>query len=426
MKTICCFGINHLSAPMALLEKVSFGPKRMGAFVRRLKREIAFDEIFGLSTCNRIEFYFVSDAPDEAWQKILTLLQDERPGVLRAELEERSYLHRDNDAAAHLLRVAAGVDSLVVGEAEILGQIRRAFEDAEEAGAVGATLDALITRAITFGRRVRVETKIGRGNVSVASVAHRAAREAVADLEKKSLLIVGAGETAQNAATHFVKDGVGALCVASRSAERAKFIVEELGAKFLPMERVESGLATADVVLCASAAHHYVITAEGLGEIMMSRADRPMLIVDLGMPRNVDPECATIAGVTMLSIESLEAVAEKNRSQRKAEIAIVEQMIAAETLNFSQRDTGLQTDALVDAIRKRAETTRREHLEKYCRDLPPAQRDEIMRFSDSLLKSILHDVTANIRSLDPDSETAELEYELICRLFNVPLPARKA
>lgn len=417
--SIVCFGVSHHSAPLGLLEKLSFSNDQMAAFLGELRAAGQIGEVAGLSTCNRTEFYLASRDHQGARRALLERLTAARRGSSLEELQEFSYTHRNEPAVGHLLRVAAGVDSLIVGEAQILGQLRRSYELALNAGSIGGMLNSLLLRALGFGRRVRLETGIGRGSVSFGSIALRLASAQFADLSTRRLLVMGAGETAQLAARAFVKEGIGGLGILNRTVESAREFAGELGGEALSMEQMESAIESADVIVCAVGAPHYIMTADGLRRIVVRRASRPLLVIDLSMPRNVEPAAAEVPGVVLHSLESLEMIAEENRQQRQSEVALVEIMIASETADFMRSAQSSCAGKLATAIRRRAEEARRARLERYCRDLPEAERERIARFSDSLLRSVLHDVTLNIRSIDVDSESGARDFETLCRLFNV-------
>ena len=418
--SLVCFGLNHQSAPLTLLERVSFSSTQMQNFLQHLREQDEFEEIAGISTCNRTEFYYVARDSAAAQARLMQSIETFRErGTLRTEIHGHSYTLRNDRAANHLFRVAAGVDSLIVGEAQILGQIRRAYEQAMTAGTVGGMLNQLMLRALTFGRRVRTETNIGRGNVSVASVAHRLALQAMPQMAEKTLLVLGAGETAQVAARLFVGEGIGQLYVLNRTQENAQALAGELGGQSLPLDRFESGIELADVIVCAVGAPHYIITANGLSQIMARRDDRPMLLIDLSIPRNIDPDCGKVEGVKVLALEDLEAIAAENRANRAGEIRIIEELIEKETSNFVRWTQSTETGKLITAIRRQAEEIRQQQLARYCRNLPEDQKEQIVRFTDSLLRSVLHDVTKNIRSIDLETEAGLREFDLVCRLFNV-------
>ena len=417
--SITCFGLSHQTAPLSLLEKVSMNGEQLLDVISDVREEPRFREFAGLSTCNRTEFYFVSDDPNKARGLLLEKLRRHRPSTNPEELHHHSYTHKQDRAATHLFRVAAGMDSLIVGEAQILGQLRRSYEMALNARSVGGMLNNLMLRAINFGRRVRTETGIGKGNVSVASVALTLAKEAFPDISQKTLMVMGAGETGQLSARQFVKEGIGKLIVLNRTVEHARAFTEQLGGQVIGVDGIEYGLEASDIVVCAVGAPHYIINPEGLSRIMARRDGRPLILVDLSMPRNIDPEVVKLPGVTLHAMENLEAIAGKNRQSREAEMAHVEGLIGEEIEKFMRWTHSAAASQLIASIRRRVGEMQAAHLDRYCGNLAEEERQRIARFSDSLLRSVLHDVTTNIRSIDLETESGAKDYELICRLFNV-------
>jgi glutamyl-tRNA reductase len=418
--TLHCFGLDYQNAPLPLLEEASVSGESLLGLLREIKDMGAVREVAGLSTCNRTEFYVVAQDASHAREVIFQRLEAQRRSGLATELHTHSYSHRNESAALHLFRVAAGVESLVVGESEILGQVRRAHESGLNAGTVGGTLNMLLSRAIGFGRRVRSETNISRGNVSVASIAHRLAREQVSGLANKTLLVIGAGETARAAARHFVDEGIGQLYVLNRTAAHSEAIAGELGGRTLPLDRLETGLEVADVVVCAVGAPHYIITPSGMADIMARRSDRPMFLVDISMPRNVDPACGTLDGVRVCALEQLEAIATENRLQRQGEVALIERMAEDEARDFQRATHSNEATAVLAALRRHVDEIRRQQIARYGTDWTPEERERIERFSDTLLRSVLHDMTMNVRSLDVNSEEGRESLDLMRKLFSIP------
>lgn len=417
--SLFCFGISHRSAPISLLEKVAFSPPQMEQFLVDASNRAELQELTGLSTCNRTEFYGVGADAEVAARRLLELIAENRQGVSIEDLLPHLFLHRDDVAATHLFRVAAGVDSLVVGEAQILGQIRRAFELSNRLGTSGELLQCLLTRAISFGRRVRVDTGIGRGNISMASVACHIAQDVMGDLSTKKLLLLGAGETAMLAGRHFVKEGIGELFVLSRTQENARAMAAELGGKDIPIDHFQSAIEMADIMVCAVGATHYIVTQEGLANIMSRRPNRAQLIVDLSMPRNIDPACAQVPGVTLYAIENLEDIAAENRRQREAEIACVEQLITKETLRFLDWQQSSSQNKLISAFRRQTDEIRRQRIDRFCNHLPAEDLEQIERFTDSLLRAVFHDVTVFVRDLNLETEEGRRDYETVRRMFNL-------
>lgn len=418
--SIVCVGFNHQSAPIEVLEKISLSPERTNAALRELAPGGTIQEAAALSTCNRTEFYLVT--ADEAAARRAVMEYMAAHSRLGGDVAGYSYTHANERAARHLFRVAAGIDSMIVGESEILGQIRRAYELAVEAGCVGGMLNTLMLRALGFGRRVRTETAIGKGNLSVASVSVKLAQQVFPDLSEKNLLVLGAGQTAQLAARHFLAVGVGRFMVCNRTEANAAAILREGQGEFFTVDRMQSAVEACDVLVCAVGAPHIIITREGVDRIMHERGGRPLVLIDLSMPRNVDIACGEIDGVHVYTIDNIEAIAGENRQQRQAEIALVEELIDRETRNFTRMIQSADTGRLITMIRRRVEETRQAHIERHGRNWSESERAQYDRFSDSLLRSVLHDLTTNMRAIDPDTEQGAREFDIVRRLFQLPTP----
>lgn len=417
--SLVCFGFNHLSAPLEVLEKVSLSEGQMPAVLQKLVDHEVIQEIAGLSTCNRTEFYFVASDAASGREVVLEALQSSVavdgfiPGV-------HTYTHRNDQAARHLFRVASGVDSLIIGEAQILGQLRRSYEIALEAGSCGGMLNSLMMRAISFGRKVRTRTNIGKGNVSVASLAAKTSMKALENLDGKRLLIIGAGETARLATRHFFTLGTPELMVVNRTQKNAQAMLDEFGGCYFPIEAMQSAMEQADIIVCAVGAPHYVITRGGVEGLALDQRESPLVLIDLSMPRNIDPDLAALDNVELIALDDLEEIAEDNRQQRMSEISQVETLIEEETDTFIRWTQNIDTTRLVNALRQQVEEIRSQHIKKYCKQMDEEEKGQMERFTDSLLRSVLHNVTANVRSIDTSNEEGRQQYHLVCKLFNIP------
>lgn len=414
---LVCFGINHQTAPMALLGQVSVSHTRIERLLSDLAGEPAVAEVLCLSTCNRLEVYMATAHPETACEAVLQHLAglvgfDDIPALRRA-----FHLHLDAAAAEHLFRVAAGIDSMIIGEAQILGQVGKAFDLARSLGTSGEFLNSLLQRAIAFGRRVRMETGIGRGNLSVASVACRMAVEQMQSLGDKELLILGAGETAQLAGRHFAKEKIGKLRILNRTIEHARAITDELGGEAVPIDQLQSAIASADIVVCAVGAPHVIITREGVAATMTHRPNRPLLLIDLSMPCNIDPAAANLPGVTLHSMESLQEIARENRANRECEIVHVEKMVKKETNSFLEWAASSTQNQLVTTLRRHVADIRQRALDRFFKNENPELLEQLDRFTDSVVRAVLHDATQYIRGLNLDNQRDLQDFETIKRLF---------
>jgi glutamyl-tRNA reductase len=415
---ILTLGVNHQSAPLSLREALHFTPEAMTAFLRDYVRERPGDGIVGLSTCNRTECYVASRTPGEAREKLLEALERACSVDLR-EQSEHYYTFRDDEAVRHLFRVAAGIDSLVVGEDQILAQVKEAYRIALDAGAANAALNLLFKRALSVAKRARAETAIGQGAVSVASVAVSFIRKIFSDLAHRRALLIGAGETGELVARHLVDSGLGALAVANRTPERAKDLARALGAVTADFHDLEGAVVEADIVLCATSAPEPVLTAATLRRAMSLRGNRLLAAVDISVPRNIDPAADAIAQLFVYDMDALEEVSEENRSLRQTEIRKVEAIVQAQVEGFVDYMASLDTETVIRALRRRIEQIRAREIERYGRKFHQHEVRNLERFSKSLLSKVLHDLTSNLKSLDRQSGDALGEFDALCRALDL-------
>ncbi|MCB2153778.1 glutamyl-tRNA reductase [bacterium] len=413
--SVLCFGLSHQCAPLALIEAVSFDSEQMAEFLASLCKSDAVREAIGVSTCNRTEFYIAGEQPEEARRELLNCLAATANQSLSLQVEH-SYTKVGAAAARHLFRVASGVDSLVIGERQILGQLRGALDTARTAGTCHRVLNKLFTKALHVGRRAHRETQIGRGNISVASIGVNITRKVFSDLTPKRVLVIGAGQTGKLAAMHFRGQGVRSITIANRTMSRAEQLAAAVDGKAVALDDLNGALANADIIVTATNSEEYLLTAEMLKK---SRSDFQVLI-DLSLPRNIDPAVGDLPMVFLYGIEDLESVADDNRSQREAEVARVEEIVEEEIQRFAHWLVNQDTARAVDSLRRRVETIRLEHMEKQAKRVSPDEAEWLDRYSDSLLRSVLHDLTTNLRSIDMQSETGAEELELARRLLNIP------
>ena len=386
-------GLSHRNAPLAVRERFAIPADALPAV-----REAVVDR-FGagaiVATCNRLELYAPGDHAPEALGTFLTDAASVEPSLGERYLLPR----RDDEAVSHLYAVAAGIDSMVVGESEILGQVRGAFSATVAAGADTALLSRLFHTAIRLGRRARAETAIGHGALSISSIAAQQARMLVPDLARAGVLVVGAGEAGRLAAAALADHGVGSIAVSNRTAARAEALAGELGGRAVPYEAVGAALASADVVIAATDAPEPVLDAGRVASALVRREGSPMLIIDIGVPRAADPAIAAVPGVTYRDIDDLQEVAARHAQARAAEVDAVEALIAAETASFLEWWAHLRIVPTISALTERAERMRQAELDRTLRrlDATPEQRDQLDAMTRALVRRILHDPIATLR-----------------------------
>ncbi|MEA2215949.1 MAG: glutamyl-tRNA reductase, partial [Solirubrobacteraceae bacterium] len=298
MSELLALGISHKTAPVSLRERLAFSESEAEEFARTVTATDEVREAVVISTCNRTEVYLVVGDPVQAEADVLGLLA-RRAGIRPTELAEAIYSPRNCDAARQLYRVTAGLESMIVGEAEIQGQVRRAHEAAMGAGATGPLSNRLFAAALTTGKRVRSETTIGASRVSVPSVAVDLALSVLGDVQASHVVILGAGETSELTARALAEQGAGTIFVANRHANRAISLAQRFGGTVVGLEKLPEQLLAADIVLSSTASPHPIVGREELEMVVAQRKGRPLLLIDIAVPRDIDPACGELEGVTL-------------------------------------------------------------------------------------------------------------------------------
>jgi glutamyl-tRNA reductase len=393
---ISLVGITHKDAPVAVREHYAFAADELPPLLERLGTTNAGAAV--LSTCNRTEVYLATPAPVGDPRPVVALLSETKG---EPPIEGVPFVSLSGaDAARHLFRVAAGIESMVVGESEILGQVRGAFTAATAAGTHTPALSRLFHTAIRVGRRVRAQTAIGHHTVSVSSTAVALARSTLGDLAGKVVLVVGAGEAGQLTAGHIAGTGIARMLVTSRSAERTNALAADLGAVPVTFERREQAVAEADIVISSTAAHDCVIDRAMVERIMPGRGGRPLFLIDIAVPRDVEPSVREVPGVHVYDIDEVQALAERNLQLRKQEVRAAETIVDEEVARYVRWLRAQQAVPTVAAIRARAEAARRAELERTLAklDLSDDARRKIDAMTSALVKKLLHAPIARLKS----------------------------
>ena len=402
------FGLSHHTAPLALRERFAFGPHARQQWYEHVRDAWPGEEVpelLLLSTCNRTECLFAGGGdPDEVREVLVEHLR-RAAGVEREEVAPALLVHGGLDTVRRLGRIAAGADSMVFGESEILGQLRAALDHARAAAAAGPVLTALVEHALRAGRRVRRETTIGRCSASVASEALRAVGERV-DLASTRVLLLGAGDVARTAGLLLARR-TASIGVVARSAREGEALARTIGGRALPWHEVATALREADVVFGATAAPHALITPD-LVRAARGADGPPLTIVDLSMPRNVDPEVGRLPGVTLCDLDDLQRRVERNLAARRETLPAVEEIVAREAERFVEWSRRHAVRPVLSAMHARGESIRRTELERLrgrLGGLDPAALEAIDRFSRALVNRLLHEPSRQVRE-DAASATA--------------------
>lgn len=396
-------GINHQTAPVRLRERVAFAADTVPAALATLRELPGVHEAALLSTCNRTELYALAD---DDGASLATWLAS-HPGEA-VDMLPYLYHRRDAEAARHLFRVATGLDSLVLGEPQILGQVKEAWSLARGAGALGSTLDRLFQNAFATAKRARTDTRIGANPVSVASAAVRVAQESFARLEDSTVLLVGAGETIELAAMHLREGRVHRLLVANRTLAHAQELASRHGGVALPLAELDRHLAEADIVISATASREPVIGASQVAAALSRRRHRPMLLLDLAVPRDIDPAVGALDDAFLHTIDDLERAIEDNRRSRRQAASEAEAIVDLQVARFVGALQVAEHDAPLRALRMRGEAERDAALHRARRQLAAGHDPSVVveQLALALTNKLLHAPTAALRDAAARGDTA--------------------
>jgi glutamyl-tRNA reductase len=382
--SVVLVGISHHEAPVELRERAALDTARAA----RLAAQLAGDdgEAVCLSTCNRTELYLARDSADEAEQRAEAALL-----ALEEELGPALYRLRDEAAALHLFRVAAGLDSMVPGEGEILGQVRAA----RDAGTMGPILDRLFRQALHSGRKARTETAIGESPASISAAAAVLAEQVFGDLRGREVLVVGAGKVGEQAVRNFVSRGATIAFVANRTTDRAAELTQRFGGEAIPLDRVDAELERADVVLSSTSAPGWVLTKDEVERAVPLRKGRPLFLIDLAVPRDLDPAIHELDGCYLYDIDDLEAVVEETLAGRRREAERAEAIVAEEADRFRVWHASLEVVPAIASLRARAEEIRKAELRRA--KLSDAERQAAESVTAAVLNKLLHLPTVRMK-----------------------------
>jgi glutamyl-tRNA reductase len=420
MSMLLTVGVSHRTAPVALRERLALPTDGAGHILGELAAcHDQIHELVAMSTCNRTEITVLTDDPLGAEDALLGVLA-RRGGFERSDLGDAVFRLHEAASARHLFRVAGGLESMVLGEAEILGQVRRAHEVAQEAGTSGATLDRLFGTAVGTGRRVRSETQIGHGSSSISSLAASLAERELGDLKGRQVVIIGAGETAELAAAAFHSRGVAALFVANRSAGRAISLAAKYEGGVEPLDRLPALLESADVIVSATASPHPILHREAVAEVLPARAGRPLLLIDLAVPRDIEPSCGLLPGVQRYDLDAMESVVARTTHARKAEAVQAETIVEDELDRFNHWMATRGVAPTISAMHRQADDiVERVLTENSNRWETASSRDRarIEAVARAVATRILHEPTIRLRSVDPAA--GHRRVELLRELFGL-------
>jgi len=358
--TLALIGVNHKTAPIALREQIAISREDLPETTRALAAIEGVTECMIVSTCNRVELLAAVEGPDVDLTGFLHRHFGLDPALLGPHLYER----RDRDAVRHLFRVASSLDSMVVGEPQILGQVKEAFAVAKASGTVAGQLEHLLQSAFAAAKKVRTETEIGSNSVSIASVAVDLAKKIFGSLQGRTVFLVGAGKMSELAARHLVQQGAGAILVSNRTQERARLMAEEFRGKVIPYEQLYEVAGEADIVISSTGAPHPIFRKEHGQIFMQRRRNKPMFFIDIAVPRDVDPAMNKIEGIFVYDIDDLQAVAASHMEERGRQASDAETLIAGEVERFQQHQRTVNVAPAIVALQRQAEEIRQAELRR--------------------------------------------------------------
>ena len=409
-------GLNHRTAPVEIRERFNFNAERVASIMRRLRNYDNIPEAMLLSTCNRTELYMVMEDTEESIPFVKRLLEHLAGKAYKSEY---FYNLSGTHCVRHLFRVASSLDSLVVGEGQILSQIKNAYHIARTSGMTDTILNTLMNKAIAVGKRVRTETKIAYSSVSVSSAAVDLAMNILGDLSAANILVLGAGHMSELTARHLIDKGARTIIVSNRNLDHARELAAKFNGKAIPYDEMFAQAAAADIIITSTGAPHYVLTAKNLGPLLATRQGRPLILIDIAVPRDVDPELAKFSGVTIYNIDDLENVVDVNKSFRSSEAKVAESIIEEEILALKERLRYYTMRPVMVQLHDKMNFLRQKVLKKAFIKMPDLTDNE-RRIIDLMTQRLEHKFLREpMRAMNSVAGTPEEERykKMMCELF---------
>lgn len=399
--TLLAFGINHTTAPLALRERVAFAPENLHSAMQEACAHAGLTEVAILSTCNRTEIYAASEGDAGAIQQWLV----DHTAIEAADLANSYYCYQDQEAVRHMMKVAGGLDSLVLGEPQILGQMKSAFAVAKEAGTLGAELHATFQQVFNIAKRVRTETAIGENPVSVAYAAVSLAQQIFSNLKQDTALLIGAGETIELVARHLAEQGIKQIIVANRTLDRAQRLAREFNGEAILLADIPEQLHRADIVISSTASQLPLLGKGAVESALKKRKHKPMFMLDIAVPRDIEEQVGELDDVYLYTVDDLHAVIDENKKSRVAAADQAEEIITQGVELFLRQQRALNAVETVKAYRTKAEQLRDLELEKALRSLHTGANPEqvLQQFARNLTNKLIHSPTAVLKEASASS-----------------------
>jgi glutamyl-tRNA reductase len=418
--TLALIGVNYKTAPIAVREQIAISRADLSETTRALAETPGVSECMIVSTCNRVELLAAIDSPDTDLTGFLHRYFGLDPALLQPHIYER----RDRDAVRHLFRVAASLDSMVVGEPQILGQVKEAFAVARASGTVAGQLEHLLQSAFAAAKKVRTETQIGSTSVSIASVAVDLAKKIFGSLQGRTVFLVGAGKMSELAARHLVQQGAGAILVSNRTQERARLMAEQFQGRVIPFEQLYDAAGEADIVISSTGAPHPIFRKEHGQLFMQRRRNRPMFFIDIAVPRDVDPAMNKLEGIFVYDIDDLQAVAAAHMAERSREASDAETLIAGEVERFQQHQRTVNVAPAIVALQRQAEEIRQAEIRRMQARLGSLSAEQIAAveaLTRGLVNKFLHPPMQALKQAAREGNVARLD--ALCEAWSVSAAA---
>ena len=421
---IVVVGLSHHTAPVEIRERLAFAPTAMEKPLRQMLELPAIAEALIVSTCNRVELYAATKDPDTATATLRRFLADYHAVPLE-EIEQHLYDHQGEAVIRHLFRVASSLDSMIIGEPQILGQIKTAYGYAMEFKTAGLILNRFLHKAFSVAKRVRTETGIASSAVSVSFAAVELARKIFDRLDDKSVMIIGAGEMCELAARHFVSNGVTRVLVTNRTFERAEKLAAEFQGRAVPFEQFTDHLATVDIILTSTGAPTFILGQKQMEDILRRRKNRPMFLIDIDVPRDVDPKVNQLDNIYLYDVDDLQGVVQANLKERQKEAHRAEAIVGEEIGQFHLWLANLEVKPTIVALRKRFEEICAQEMAKTFsnhKDLTDQQRRGIETMANAIVNKALHRPIAVLKRTQNEN-CGEDYVDAVRQLFDLPAPA---
>ena len=417
---ILVVGLNHKTAPIEVREKVAFDGPKLDEAINMLRNSDVVKENIILSTCNRVEIYAGVNELEAGVESIKDFLSEFHT-VPRDLLDTSLYIHKGEDAIRHMYRVASSLDSMVVGEPQILGQLKDAYDAALNNKTTGVFLNKLMRKSVSVAKRIRTETKIAENAVSISFAAVELAKKIFDNLATKSFMLIGAGEMAELAARHLINNGVKDVYVTNRTTARAEELAQEFRGKVILFDNFTLELRYADIVICSTGAPDYVLNKEQMHVIMKERRQKPMFIIDISVPRNIDPEINDLDNVYLYDVDNLQGIVDTNIQERSKEADKAEQIVEEEIGSFLKWTSSLTATPTIVALRNMAEDIRKAELEKTLTKMGPMEEKNIRsieHLTATIVNKIIHPPTSALKS---EEENKEQMLDIVQKLFKLEI-----